>query len=340
HYSGPQKAQVAAVKEVAFTGAQAEENQLQANKLTIGFVDPGVLTQPAPRPGAVGPNWSPLTNNYNLITGPLWDFNYAPFNFSPKDPKHAAMAQLYIRQALQLATDQVGVIRAVDKGYGFPSYSPLPPNTPSSISGAVANPYAFNLTSAKALLTAHGWQVVGGVQTCERPGTAANECGAGITKGYTLNLSIIWASGTPSLDQTFNAEISDWKTIGIVVAGSTGTFNTLIADCNSGGGYEICSWGGGWVYAPDYYPSGETLFTPKGGFNPGDYSDPKMTTLINATTYGTAPLTAYATYAAQQLPVLYEPQAYTPTEVAKSLKSSIGFQINPLGNFMPEYYSF
>ena len=65
-----------------------------------------------------------------------------------------------------------------------------------------------------------------------------------------------------------------------------------------------------------------------------------MTTLINATTFGTADLTAYATYAAQQLPVLYQPQAYTPVEILKTLKSSIGFQVNPLGNFMPEYYSY
>jgi peptide/nickel transport system substrate-binding protein len=339
-YSGPVKAKVATVKEVAFTSTQAEEMQLQAGKLTIGFVDPGVLTQPAPRPGAVGPNWSPLTSKYDLITGPLWDFNYAPFNFSKKDPKWAAVSQLYIRQALQLATDQTGVIESVDKGYGFPSYSPLPPNTPSSLAAAVPNPYPYSTTAAKALLASHGWRIEGGVQTCERPGTASNECGAGITKGYTLNMSIIWASGTPSLDETFAAEIADWKSIGVIFSHSTATFNNVIADCNSGAGYELCSWGGGWVYAPDYYPSGETLFTPKGGFNPGSYSDAHMTTLVNATTFGTADLTAYATYAAQQLPVLYQPQAYTPTEILKTLKSSIGFQVNPLGDFMPEYYSY
>ena len=54
-YSGPVKAKVAFVKEVAYTTAQAEENDLQAGKLSIGFVDPGVLTSPAPAPGKVGP---------------------------------------------------------------------------------------------------------------------------------------------------------------------------------------------------------------------------------------------------------------------------------------------
>ena len=339
-YSGPQKAQVAQVKLESFTSAQAEETQLQEGKLSLGFVDTTILTSPAPKPGSVGPNWSQLTAKYNIVAGPGWNFNYAPFNFAKEDPKAAAIKQLYIRQALQMAVDQNGIITNVDKGYGFPIYSPLPPNTASSISGNVPNPYPFNLKAAKALLTSHGWKIVNKVQTCENPGTGAKQCGAGITKGYTLDMKIIWASGTPALDDTFNAEIADWGTIGIVFSHSTDTFNNVVADCNNGAGYEICSWGGGWTYAPDFYPSGETLFTPKGGFNPGEYKDPHMTTLINATTFGTAKLTAYASYAAQQLPVLYQPQSFAPGEVIKTLQSSIGFTPNPLGNFMPEYYHF
>jgi len=339
-YSGPQKAQVATVKLESFTSTTAEETQLQAGKLSLGFVDTTILTSPAPSPGAVGSNWAQIASKYNIVAGPGWNFNYAPFNFAKEDPKAAAIKQLYIRQALQLAVDQNGIITNVDKGYGFPIYSPLPPNTASSISGTVPNPYPFNLKAAKALLTSHGWKIVNGVQTCENPGTGAKQCGAGITQGYTLNMKIIWASGTPALDDTFNAEIADWGTIGIVFSHSTDTFNNVIADCDNGAGYEICSWGGGWTYAPDFYPSGETLFTPKGGFNPGEYKDPHMTTLINATTFGTAKLTDYASYAAQQLPVLYQPQSFAPGEVIKTLKSSIGFTPNPLGNFMPEYYHF
>jgi peptide/nickel transport system substrate-binding protein len=339
-YGGPQKAQVAQVKEVSFTSTTAEESQLQAGKIDLGFVDTTTLTQPAPSPGAVGPNWSVLSADYNLVTGPQWNFNYAPFNFAKADPKAAAIDQLYIRQALQMAVDQNGIITNVDKGYGFPISSPLPPDTAASISGSVANPYKFNLKAAQALLTSHGWKIENHVQTCVKPGTGATQCGAGITSGYTLNFKIIWASGQPSLDDTFNAEIADWASIGIQFSHTTDTFNNVIAACDNGAGYEICSWGGGWTYAPDFYPSGETLFTPKGGFNPGEYSNAHMTTLINATTFGTAKLTAYAQYAAQQLPVLYQPQAFSPAEVIKTLKSSIGFTPNPLGNFMPEYYHF
>jgi len=339
-YSGPVKAKVAYVKEVAFTSETAEENDLQAGTIDLGYVDPSILTAPAKSPGVAGPNWGQLSSRYRISTGSLWNFNYAPFNFSSADPKSAAIAQLYIRQALQESVDQLGIITNVDKGYGFPIYSPLPPNTSKAISGAVANPYPFSLSNAKALLTSHGWTEEGGVMTCTNPGTGSNQCGANISQGYTLNFKIIWASGSPSLDATFNAEIADWAQIGIQFTSSEDTFNNVISDCSGGAGYEICSWGGGWTYAPDYYPSGETLFTPTGGFNVGSYSDPTMTSLINGTTFGTAKLTQFEEYAAKQLPVLYQPQANGAGETIKTLKSTIGFTPNPLGNFMPEYLYF
>lgn len=337
-YSGPQKAQVAYVKELSFTSATAEQNQLTAGAIDIGYLDPTTLTASAPSLGKVGANWSPIAANYTLVTGAPWSFNYAPFNFTSANTKSAAVQQLYIRQALQLAVDQLGIIKKVDKGYGVPTISPIPPNTPSSISGSVTNPYPFSLKKAKSLLSSRGWTIVNGVQTCTNPGTAANQCGVGITKGYTLNFKIIWSSGSPSLDDTFNAEIQDWASIGVKFSSTTGTFNQVIADCTSAKQqYELCSWGAGWIYAPDYYPSGETLFTTTGGFNPGAYSNPTMNTLINATTFGTVKLTAYATFAAQQLPVLYQPNPTAIVEIRNSLKSSIGFAPNPLGNFNPEY---
>ncbi len=352
-YSGPTKAQkgIDFVKEEAFTTENAEETALRSGGITLGTVDPTELTQNAPAPGKVGANWSAVSNDYNLTTGFTWAFNYAPFNFSTKDPKHALVAQLYIRQALQEAVDQIGIINKVDKGYGVPIDSPLPPNTPKSVSGLpaalepVPNPYPFNLTSAKKLLTSHGWKDVSGVDTCEAPGTGATDCGAGITKGEQLALSIIWASGSPSLDDTFNAEISDWASIGIKFSHTEATFNDVIADCEAGTKYEICSWGGGWSYAPDYYPSGETLFAPGGGFNVGDYANATETADIKGTTFGTASLKAYAEYTAAQLPVLFQPEATATGETLKTLRAKSvngvpGLDANPLQNFMPEYLYF
>jgi peptide/nickel transport system substrate-binding protein len=349
-YSGPVKAQkgIDYVKEEAFTTANAEETALRSGAITLGYVDPTILTGNAPSPGKVGTNWSAISSTYNLTTGFTWAFNYAPFNFSTKDPKHAIVSQLYIRQALQEAVDQTSIIQKVDKGYGVPIDSPLPPNTPESVSGLasaiepVANPYPYNLTAAKKLLTSHGWKLVGGVDTCESPGTGATDCGAGISQGATLSLSILWASGTPALDDTFNAEVADWDSIGFKFAHTEASFNDVIADCEAGTKYEICSWGGGWSYAPDYYPSGETLFAPGGGFNVGDYSNATETANIEATTFGTASLKTYAEYTAKELPVLFQPEATATGEVIKTLKAKSvngvsGLAANPLQNFMPEY---
>ena len=349
-YSGPVKAQkgIDFVKEDAFTTENAEETALRGGSITIGTVDPTELTSNAPGPLKTGPNWSAISSNYTLATGSTWAFNYAPFNFSTKDPKHAIVSQLYIRQALQEAVDQTAILQKVDKGYGVPIDSPLPPNTPESVSGLakalepVPNPYPFNLSSAKKLLTSHGWKLVGGVDACESPGTGASDCGAGIPKGDTLNLSILWASGTPALDDTFNAEVADWDSIGFKFAHTEATFNDVIADCEAGTKYELCSWGGGWSYAPDYYPSGETLFAPGGGFNVGGYSNATETADITATTSGTASLKAYAEYTAKELPVLFQPQADPTIEYSNKLSAIkvngiAGLAQNPLQNFMPEY---
>ena len=69
----------------------------------------------------------------------------------------------------------------------------------------------------------------------------------------------------------------------------------------------------------------------------GTYANAQMSSLIKGTIYGTSSLSAYATFAAQQLPVLYQPQANSLVEVSRTLKSSIGFTPNPLGDFTPEY---
>ena len=336
-YSGPQKAQVQTVNLKAYTTTAAEESDLYANKLTIGTVDPSQLPGPAVSPGKVGPQVGALKGKYTLETGSAWSFNYAPFNFSSQDPKSAELKQLYLRQALQESLNQVGIIQAVDKGYGYPTCSPIPPNSPSSISAAVSCAYSYSLSAAKALLTEHGWKIQNGVQTCLKPGNASSECGPGVAAGSTLSFSFVWASGTPALDETLNAEIAAWQSIGITFTHSEESFNQVVSNC-SGGSFQLCMWGAGGIYAPDYYPSGETLFTPGGSFNPGMYINGQMTTLVNESVSQTTPLTSYAQYAAQQLPVLYEPNPTATAEYSTTLKGSL--PPNPLGNFMPEYFHF
>jgi peptide/nickel transport system substrate-binding protein len=336
-YSGPQKPYVNAVYLKSYTTASAEESDLYANKLTIGFVDPSVLPSAAPTIGAVGRNVGILQGKYTLMTGAAWSTNYAPLNLSSSDPKAAELSQLYIRQALQEAVDQPLIIKSVDKNYGVVTCGPIPPGAPTSISATISCPYPYSLSTAKALLTEHGWKVENGVQTCTSPGTASSDCGKGIAAGATLNFAIIWASGLPSLDQTLNAEISAWGQIGINFSHTESSFNNVVTQC-SGHSFQICMWGAGWIYAPDYYPSGEALFVPGASFNVGSYNDPMMTTLVKQSISEDVSLTAFGNYAAAQLPVLWEPNPLSTAEVSTSLHGVM--PVNPLGNLMPEYYYF
>lgn len=336
-YSGPQKPYVSAVFLKSYTTTSAEESDLYSDKLTIGFVDPSVLPSSAPSLGAIGKNVGILSGNYNLTTGTPWSTNYAALNLSTSDPKGAELSQLYIREALQESVNQAAIIKSVDKNYGVVTCGPIPPNTPTSISAAISCPYSYNLSTAKALLTAHGWTVENGVQTCESAGTSTTECGTGIAKGSTLNLAFIYASGIPSLEQTVNAEIAAWKSIGIDFTDTTGSFNEVVAQC-SGHSFQLCMWGAGWIYAPDYYPSGEALFVPGASFNVGSYNNASLTALVKQSITQNVPLTAFGNFAAQQLPVLWEPNPTATAEFAITLK---GVQpLNPLQNFMPEYMHF
>src|ERR1019366_2916166 len=98
------------------------------------------------------------------------------------------------------------------------------------------------LAKAKGLLTSHGWKLnASKVMECATPGTGASDCGAGIAKGTTLSFSIVWASGSPSLDDTFNTELADFDSIGFSFSHTEATLNTVIADCQAGTKFEICS---------------------------------------------------------------------------------------------------
>ena len=342
-YSGPQKAQVATVNLLPFATTAAEQIDLRAGKLDLGYVDPSSLTSDG-SPTVPGKNWAPINSKFNMVVGAPWSVDYAAYNFNPKSPEAKYLDQLYIRQVLQMTVDQPLMIKQIDKGYGYNQINPMPPTASVAITGpgvSKTNLYPYNPKKAAAILKAHGWATSGSFLACAKPGKAANECGPGIAKGDVLTITILYGSGIPQLQTQVSTEVSEWSALGIDAQESGAPFNSVVADCSSNqSSWSVCLWGAGWIYAPDYYPSGEWAFVPGASFNIGDYSNPTMTTLVKATTSGTAHLGSYSNYVAQQLPILFQPNAQAPGEVIKTLKSSIGVTPNPLQNFMPEYYHF
>jgi peptide/nickel transport system substrate-binding protein len=340
-YSGPQKAQVRAVKEVAYTSESTEKSDLVANKLDLGYLDVSDLVTPAPKPGVVGANLGSLNAHYRLVADPSYSFDFAQINYSSSNPLEAEFAQTYFRQALQQSLDQTSILKTVDDNYGVAGFSPLPSSTPPALSKVPVDHYPFNATSAKALLTSHGWTEVAGVMTCTSPGTAASDCGANIAIGAPLTFTLMYVTGDPAVDATVNDMVADWTAIGVDVTATANTFNNLATACTVGSGtpWSMCWSGEPWTYEPNYYPSGEQNFLSGASSNWGGYANAQMNALIQAEMTGKATLSAFEQYAADQVPVLYLPDADGLVEVNRSLKSSIGFE-NVLGNFLPEYLHF
>ncbi len=351
-YSGPQKATISAFKEVPFTTENAEYNALLGGKLTVGYLPTTDLTANTTNAMNAGPNNPRLSGKFYMSPWILFGINYAVYKFESNANNNTAGAvfkQLYFRQAVQHLVDQSAMISKILRGYGVPTYGPvpvLPPNNLTS-SSSQTNPYPYSVSAATKLLSANGWKVTpNGTDTCVKPGTGPGQCGAGIPAGTPLSFTFAYATGVNWQQQVVQVVQSSLAQAGIHLTLSPGTFNTVVGNyappctsnktCNT----QIGWWGGGWEYSPDYYPTGETLFSTGAGSNAGNYSNQKADSLINATTTSSSSdLSAYQQYLAQQLPVLWLPNAdYALTEVATNLRGLA--PQNPFANLFPEYWYF
>jgi peptide/nickel transport system substrate-binding protein len=202
---------------------------------------------------------------------------------------------------------------------------------------AGAGPYPFSIPAAVHLLTSHGWSKVGGVMTCTDPA----KCGPGIAKGTPLKFTLDYATSVAGFTQEAEVYKSDASEAGVIVNAIGETLNAIIGTavpCQTG---PSCSWQasmvGGWVYGPDYEPTGEEIFATGAGANKGSYSNPTMNRLIAQTNTSNS-LSIYhtfATYAAQQLPYIWMPNSATVMAVRKNIQ---GVVFNPLETLMPEYW--
>lgn len=342
-YSGAVKAKFATYTQKAEDSLATEKSQLEAGQLDTGYVLPTDVT-PSPKPGVAGTNLLSQLSGYTVRTGGSWAFYYAYYNFNAASSGSTIVQSLAVRQALQYGIDQLSIIKALYNGYGVPGYGPIPTIPANAFSKGLTNPYPYSLAKGIAALKAAGWSWDGNVThaaVCSKP------CGTGIAKGTELKLTYRYTSGDPTLDAQMAAEKASWAKEGIQVTLSTDTPTNIANLCTAGssdgtptgpnGNWEICQYGG-WLYAPDYYPSGELLFYTGALSNPGEYSDPKMDTLIDATTTGKAALNGgYAQYAAQQLPYMYQPTGTGTGEMSKTLKGVL--PPNPTGASLPEFLS-
>jgi peptide/nickel transport system substrate-binding protein len=332
-YSGPDKPKVSVFEEIPFTSDTAEFNELRAGDLTIGYIPAQDLGQKSYMESH-GYDFAPW-NSFGIV--------YFPYNFT--DPTTGPIfKQLYFRQAFQSLVNQSEYIKKFLFGYGTIGNGPVPTYplgnadlTKLESSGQV---YPYDPSKAVALLKDHGWTVkAGGTTTCTKPGTGTGECGAGIAAGAALSFRLLYASGSvPLTDEMEALKSTEAQEAGIQIALSTAPFGQVIATTFGGGcsstspcsGWDLGNWGGGWVYSPDYFPTGEELFETGASSNPGYYSSPEANKLIattntDATVSGEIKaLDTYENYLAKQLPVVWMPSMpYQLTMYKKSLKGLV-----------------
>ncbi|HUC22084.1 MAG TPA: ABC transporter substrate-binding protein [Streptosporangiaceae bacterium] len=342
-YSGPDKPVLSKVIWTPFTTDTAEMDTLRAGtSLDVALVPlndvrqisalkaEGYSVAQVPEPGVA----EILPNFYAPVAGLL-------------------LRQLYIRQAMEYLINRKQIVQKAFAGYADPGNGPVPVtygqqwDSPLEKAGG---PYPYDPAKAKALLAAHGWKVVpGGTDTCIKPGTAADECGAGITSGEPLTFQFLFASGTESYDEQ-NAAIQSSESLGgIKLTLKSEPFNTLVSTtgtCNAQSHpASICNDWQLQQYGYNEYlmdPSGAGQFNTDANGNYGGYSSAEMNSLIDATEYGSSSSAffAYENYAAEQLPLLWLP-AESQVFVYKSNLAGVT-PLNPFsGLYNPEvwYYT-
>ena len=360
HYSGSPKASIARLVELPFTSEAAIYNDERSggpSAITVGNV-----------PSQYAPQLSTLAaEGYQVNKAASYSFDYFPLNFNTNtttspggEPLRYIIRQPYFREALQHLVDQNGWIHAFFLGTAVPTCGPVPvaPASPFVASSAVSqSPCAFSESNAKALLTANGWNVVAnGTTTCVKPGTATGDCGAGISKGEGITLPIDYESGVVAVQDSMNDLEANAKKIGINISLTTHPFQTVVASAvpcmpsSSTCKWTAAWWGAGWIYGPDYLPTGEDLYFPGAAANAGSYTDPsgKMSTLIDGTitapsTSESSALAQYANYVGAQVPVVFAPTSIgTYQGDAGTLVDSKlgGYAANSLGLMNPEDWYF
>ena len=345
-FSGTPKPKLSALKFVPFTSDTAEYTAMKTGQVDVGFIPTQDLPQkPTDSPL---PSVNPLGSSYYLEPFFNYGIQYAQPNFN--NPQVGFLVrQLYIRQAMQYAENQLGIDKAIWRGYATPVSGPVPtvPSNPFVPGIERENngqgPYPYDPAKAVALLTSHGWKSVGGVMTCQD----ASKCGSGITKGEPLKMTFVYSTGVAAATATYQAIKSEESQIGIDVTLVGQSFDSIIgesapcAPMSSKCNVQVFAYGG-WAYdGPGFEPTGEPLFATGAGSNSGNYSDPTMDKLITET-HTSSSLSAfdqYATYAAQQLPFMWVPNP-NPFQIQAVSSKLHGVTFSPLFTLLPEYWYF
>lgn len=303
------------------TSDQNELEQLQQGEVQVGYINQAELGD------------QHLLTKDRLITGYGDGFTRMFLDYgNPTVGK--LLAQLPVRQAMEMGINQTQIIKDIDEGYAVYGAGPVPYSQPSLLApGMTKPPYPFNPALGKATLEKAGYHLVNGVMTN--------------AQGQQLSFVMQYVSGSPETESIVQLVQSDWAKEGIKVSLVPMPFASMVAlhDKTDAAKWEIQA-GVSWDWGGDY-PTGEGIFETGAPYNFYQFSDPTLDKLIQAsikpyptTAQSVAALKAYEVYVSKVLPVLWMPYAATLDEVATNLK---GVNANTLNTFVdgfePQYWS-
>ena len=336
-YSGPVKPHLSEFVEQPFTTESAELNVLRSGQISVGYLPATDL----------GQKQLIASSGYTLNVWLDAGINYFPENFN-NPTAGPIFRQLYFRQAMQHLINQPQFIKQIFQGYASPTYGPVPvePANPFVDGFEKGNPYPFSMSTARKLLTSHGWTVPSnGAATCTSPGSGPSNCGAGVKSGAKLDFSLVYASGSPETSQEMQSMKSTFSQVGIVLNLSQAPFDQVISSSvpcrpsQSSCSWQLANWGGGWSYSMDHFPNGDLIFGTGAGDNFGSYSSTKADQLIAETDHVPGTIHADEDYLASNLPAVFMPKAdYSLTEIQTKLHGVTPQE--PTFNITPEAWYF
>jgi peptide/nickel transport system substrate-binding protein len=307
-YTGPDPAHFTQLDMLQYTSDAAEFDALQSGVLTIGLV-------PSENFANIPALKSKGFTVWGYPTGGMW---YITLNFADTTNHwNDIIGQLYVRQALQHLMNQPAMVKGIFHEAAIVSNGPTPSLPPSTFlpTSATTADYPYSISAAKSLLTSHGWKVVpNGTTTCVKPGSASDECGAGIPAGANLNFTLPYAPSPDWIASDDIAFASAARQLGITVSTTEKSFTDLISDDNDvaapadANKWQANDFGG---FTESDYPTEDTIFNTGGTNNMGDFNNSTLNTDINNSLNSTNP-TAVETennFEAHILPVLFEPNA-------------------------------
>jgi peptide/nickel transport system substrate-binding protein len=311
-YSLRPKARASNISVLTFSGPAAMLKALEAGRLQISSLDPSTQL------GAIR---KLRRDGVSVFGGPGWGWFGGVINFKDTtDDFDKVIGQPYMRGVLAELVDQVSIIKRVYHGWAVPAYGPAPttPRSPYVAATATRASWPYDPAKAVATLRAHGWHVIpGGQTTCQRAGTAVNECGAGIPAGTPIRF--VWANVSSSISPVGARESRIFandarRAAGIDVSFVTGSFSFLTAeynDQNPAAGQYVDDWGvnnyGGAL--TDFYPTQQGLLGGGGSLNLGAYSDATAERMMRASVASPSAkaIDSEVSYLGRTYPVLYMP---------------------------------